>query len=701
MKRRVVTFFHFLLFSDLKSSSVKNGSMLFNRISYFCSHTNDKKIPFTHSFLQPTVFAAVKPSPRTQSQSPSTPVEVQNNVDTSLLVTELEIALDENRLNDAWKAFKSLRNNGALPTKNSINKLVNKLSSAGDLASLKRAFATIILLLEKAHQTLLDMESITNLVSILERANLLAPASTLIKTMLKSGYYPNLGLWGPVVDKMSKVDTVAHLALEILDEVCRLVLEKDDKLVDQMRPDISAVNSALHACLTLGSVGQAESLLQIITGFGLRADGRSFGLIAQLYAKQGLKEKLVKLDKVMDQYRVTPDKQFYSSLARAYLSVGDLESASEVLLMMLESACDCHVDQVSLESGGKCSRPEVAALPDEQIYCVLVKGFLKEGTTKDVAKFVIKAQEVEGKSMDPNQTVDIGVIRACVNLGWLDKAHSILDEMNACGCKVGVGAYCSLLKAYCKEQRTAEATQLVSDVNRAGLELDAASYDAVIDVCMTAQDFKAAFALFREMREAGVGSLRTSYLTIMTGLTENHRPELMAAFLDEVVVDSQIEVGVHDWNSIIHSFCKLGRLEDARRTFKRMAFLHFEPNAQTYLSLVHGYCAAEKYFSVLLTWSEMKKRMVHAEARGIEALKINRDLIDAFLFSLVKGGFFDAAMEVVEKMQELKIFVDKWRYKHVYLETHKKLKLARLRKKNFRKAQGIIAFKNWVGLSHD
>lgn len=177
---------------------------------------------------------------------------------------------------------------------------------------------------------------------------------------------------------------------------------------------------------------------------------------------------------------------------------------------------------------------------------------------------------------------------------------------------------------------------------------------------------------------------------------ENHRPELMAAFLDEVVEDPRIEVATHDWNSIIHAFCKAGRLEDARRTFRRMIFLQFEPNDQTYLSQINGYVTTEKYFSVLMLWNEVKRKVSNDGQKGV---KFDHNLVDAFLYALVKGGFFDAVMQVVEKTQEMKIFVDKWRYKQAFMETHKKLKVAKLRKRNFRKMEALVAFKNWAGLN--
>lgn len=261
--------------------------------------------------------------------------------------------------------------------------------------------------------------------------------------------------------------------------------------------------------------------------------------------------------------------------------------------------------------------------------------------------------------------------------------------MNAQGASVGVGVYSSILKAYCKENRTAEATQLVSEVSASGLKLDASSYDSLIDAAMTSQDFHSAFSLFREMREARLPDLKMSYITIMTGLTENKRPELMASFLDSIIDDPRIEIATHDWNSIIHAFCKAKRIEDARRTYRRMMFLRFEPNTQTYLSLINGYVAIEKYFSVLVLWNEVRRK----------GINFDQNLLDAFMYALVKGGFFDAVMQVVEKSQEMKLFIDKWRHKQAFMETHKKLKVANMRKRNFRKMQAVIAFKNWAGLN--
>ncbi|KAK7274956.1 hypothetical protein RIF29_16059 [Crotalaria pallida] len=218
---------------------------------------------------------------------------------------------------------------------------------------------------------------------------------------------------------------------------------------------------------------------------------------------------------------------------------------------------------------------------DEETFCGVVKEYIRRRNVKGLANLIIEVQKLEPSNIVVGKSIGYGIVYACV-IGLSDKARSIVDEMNALGDSVGLGVYVPILKAYCKENQTAEATQLVTEISGSGLRLDVETYDSLIEAWMSSQDFCP-------------------------------RPELMAAFLDEVGEDPRMEVGTHDWNSIIHAFCKAGRLEDARRTFRRMTF-----------------------------WKEVKGKLLADEQKGI---KFDHNLIDAFLYALVKGGFFNAVMQ--------------------------------------------------------
>ncbi|KAL0315066.1 UNVERIFIED_CONTAM: Pentatricopeptide repeat-containing protein [Sesamum calycinum] len=574
----------------------------------------------------------------TYTESPSkTHFKFLSEAQKSNLEATLEQSLFTNSTDEAWKSFKTLTSCSSLPRKPLTNSLITHLSSLPDTHNLKRAFASVVFVLEK-NPSLLEYQSVKTLLDSMRIANTAAPAFALVKSMFKNRFFMPFDMWGGVLVDICRKNGSFAAFLGVFHECCRIAF---DEKVDYMKPDLAACNAALeHYCREVESVVDAEKVVETMSVLGVRPDENSFGLLAYLYAS------------------------------------GNFQSVSATILHGLEEA-----------EGRGCSLETCNEV---------VKGFVHNENCKSLANLIIESQKLEPTSIVVERSFGYGVITACISLGLLDKAHVILDEMNSQGACVGLGVYVPILKAYCKEQRTAEAAQLVTEICSLGLRLDVASYDALIESSMSCQDFQSAFSLFRDMREARIQELKGSYLTIMTGLTEHHRPELMAAFLDEVVEDPRIEVGTHDWNSIIHAFCKAGRLEDARRTLRRMIFLQFEPNEQTYLSLINGYVVVEKYFSVLMLWNEVKRKI---SAEGDKRFKLDHSLVDAFLYALVKGGFFDAVMQVVEKSQELKIFVDKWRYKQAFMEKHKKLKVSTLRKRNFRKMEALIAFKNWAGLS--
>nr|KAJ0194432.1 hypothetical protein LSAT_V11C800407460 [Lactuca sativa] len=645
---------------------------VFSLFRYFSSEPETPSPPSVYSFLQPSIFAVRKP----QSNQPTNQTPKSSSIDNQLnpnLESTLQLSLQENNTDEAWKCFKSLSSSSSLlPSKPLINSLITRLCSAGnDTHNLKRAFATLMFVLE-TNPDVLDPKSVKTFLISIKDTNA-APAFALVKSMLKNRYFIPFGIWGDTIVEISKKNGRFCDFFEVFNENCRIA--REEKL-ESLKPDLSACNAALEGCChELESVSDAHKVLDIMSLLGVHPDETTFSYLACLYATKGLENKIIELQDLVSRFNFPNKTMFISNLISGYVKSGYLESVSTTILQSLIES-----DQKGLNFL-------------EETYLKIVKGYLDHGSIKDLARLILEAQKLESTSVTVENSIGYGIINACVNnLGLLEKAHNILDEMNILGGSIGLGVYVSILKAYTKEQRTAEASQMVSEMCSLGLELDVNIFDALIDACMSSQDFESAFSLFRDMREARIHELTGSYLTIMTGLTENHRPELMAAFLDEVVDDPRVKIGTHDWNSIIHAFCKAGRLEDARRTLRRMIFLQFEPSEQTYVSLVNGYMNAGNYFSVLMMWNDVKKR-------GDKGLKLDHGLVDGLLYGLVKGGFFDAVMEVVERSQEMKIFVDKWRYKQAFMETHKKLKVSKLRKRSVKKMEALIAFKNWAGLN--
>ena len=650
----------------------KSSLSIFSLLSQSFSSAARRESPILYSFLQPSVFPFRRkspPEPPPSSEKPLPPPQI-SSADNDALEKDLQGFLNKNQTDEAWKSFKSLASTSSFPSRHAFNSLISHLASLNDFQNLKRAFTSAIFLLEKSPE-FLETGTLELLFRALDSANATIPTFALIRSMLKNRCFVPFNIWGEILLRMARKNNAIEKFLVIFEENCRIGVA--ERMVF-MKPNIVVCNEILDACCReLGSPAAAEKVLKIMSGVGVIQDDQSFGALAYLYAWKGLKNRIVELDHLLFGIGLQAKTIIYSNLARGYIRSGDIESTTEVILRALKAE----------------------ALFDEETYAELSRCFLDKGRIKDLAQLVIESQQLELPSpslINDNHCNSFGyrIIASCVNQGMVDKAHSILDEMNSAGGPIGTGVYSSILRAYCKQRRTAEAAQLVAEISSVGLQLDAECFDTLIEASMSCQDFQSALSLFRDMREGQFSNLKHSYLAIMTGLMENQRPELMAGFLDSVVDDPRVEIATHDWNSIIHAFCKIGRLEDARRTYRRMIFLQFEPSEQTFLSLINGYVSAEKFFSVVILWSEIRRK---------GTTKLGHASLDAFLFALVKGGFFDAAMEVIEKSKELKIFLDKWRHKQVFMENHKKLRVTHLRKRNFRKMEALIAFKNWAGLN--
>ncbi|XP_051146035.1 pentatricopeptide repeat-containing protein At1g69290 [Andrographis paniculata] len=635
--------------------------------------SSESEIPSLYSFLQPSIFALKTPNhqPQESRKNPySAPISESQK---SNLESALQKSLSGSNTDEAWKSFKALSNRSCLPSKFLTNSLIAHLSSLSDTHNLKRAYASVVYVLEK-HPSLLEFDTVKALLNSFRAANTSAPAFALVKAMFNNRFFMPFENWGNILIDICRKNGSFAAFVSVFHETCTIAV--DEKL-DFMKPDLTACNAAMEFyCHEAESIADAEKVVEIMSTLGLHPDDCTFECLGYLYAVKGLNNKVAELESLICKLGVSDKAKFFHSLVRGYSKSGDIESVCATILRVLKEFEGFVLSQET------CNE--------------VVKGFMQNHDWKSLSKLILECQKLEPPSIVVEKSFGYGIMAACVSQGLLDKAHGILDEMNAHEVCVGLGVYVPILNAYCKERRTAEGAQLVTEISSLGLRLNPDIYDALIETSMSCQDYKSSFSIFRDMRESRISELKPSYLTIMTGLTEHHRPELMAAFLDEVVNDPRIEIATHDWNSIIHAFCKAGRLEDARRTFRRMIFLQYEPNEQTYLSLINGYVALEKYFSVLMLWNEVKRKI---SSHGENRLRLDNNLVDAFLYALVKGGFFDAVMQVVQKSQEMKMFVDKWRYKQAFMETHKKLRVAKLRKRNFQKMEALIAFKNWVGLS--
>ncbi|XP_050898891.1 pentatricopeptide repeat-containing protein At1g03100, mitochondrial [Lathyrus oleraceus] len=364
-----------------------------------------------------------------------------------------------------------------------------------------------------------------------------------------------------------------------------------------------------------------------------------------------------------------------------------LEAESKAVLGSLSAKLQMQVNLITTVHG--------ILQPTETIYVKLVKAFLESGKTKDLAVFLLKAEREDSPFSNDNSAL-VHVINSCISLGWLDQAHDLLDEMRLAGVRTGSSVYASLLKAYCVANRTADVTSLLRDARKAGIQLDSSSYEAMIQSRVLEEDTQGALQLFKEMKEARIPKVSQQYSGMLAkSVTETDEAALVTKLVQEIKDGQKVDCGVHDWNNVIHFFCKKRLMQDAEKALNKMRSLGHSPNAQTFHSMVTGYAAVGgKYLEVTELWGEMKG------LASSSSIKFDQELLDSVLYTFVRGGFFIRANEVVAMMEKGKMFIDKYKYRMLFLKYHKTLYKGKAPKfqteSQLNKREAALIFKRWI-----
>ncbi|CAK9151101.1 unnamed protein product [Ilex paraguariensis] len=700
--------------------------------------------------------------------------------DPGKLSEELQNAIDEHRLGEAWILHEQHMQMEGFPRKSIVNKLVASFAESLNLQWLEKAYGLVELAIEEHKQNLLEKETLVYLSLCLARGGFPVLASTVLRKLVEMELFPPVTAWSAILAYMSQTAPGAYLAAELVLEIGYLFQDgrvdprkKSNEPLIAMKPNTNSVNITLAGCLLFGTTRKAEQLLDIMPRIGVKADVTLLVIMAHIYERNGRREELKRLKRHIDEAQDLSDiqfRQFYNCLLTCHLNFGDLESACHMVLEMLRKAKKAQdslgVAMLVFDSAGNgnTSPPELVSteflshrvpdgpddpmllrnltlsygdfcrdrkflkleaeakkildamllklqkrvelittergilLPTEIIYVKLVKAFLEADKTKDLAEFLIKAQKEEAP-LSPDNSALVQVINSCISLGWLDQAYDLLDEMRFAGIRIGSSAYASLLKAYSKENRAGEVMSILRDVRKAGIQLDSSCYEALIQSRVIQKDTHGALNLFKEMKEAKIPRTgHQEFEMLVKGCAESGEDGLMSKLLQEIKEGQRVDYGVHDWNNVIHFFCKKRLMQDAEKALKKMTSLGHSPNAQTFHSLVTGYAAiGGKYQEVTELWGEMKVLATYS------GMKFDQELLDSVLYTFVRGGFFIRANEVVEMMEKGNMFIDKYKYRTVFLKYHRTLYKGKASKvqteSQLKKREAALTFKKWLVLS--
>ncbi|XP_062205159.1 pentatricopeptide repeat-containing protein At1g03100, mitochondrial [Phragmites australis] len=694
--------------------------------------------------------------------------------DPSQLALEIENAIDQQRFDDAWKAYEKHVHMDGLPRKSVLSKLITGLAETCDAHWLNQSYNVVSHAFEEKYE-LLDKEPLIYLSLILARCALPSLAINVVRKLIKMEAYPPVAAWSAIVAHMCQTNTGAFLAADLVMEIGYLFQnnrvdprKKSNRPLLSMKPNSFTFNIVLTASLLFGTTRKAEELLELMPRIGVKPEANLLIVMARIYEKNGRRDEIQKLKRHVDEacgLSESEFRQFYDCLLSCHLKFGDLDSAVDMVLDMLRKGKNAKRsleaakavleavenrkiylpsektgNEISLSSGDSISnsqmlnyipffkdksfaRIELGARelfkllsdklqeqvglvksehgilhPTETMYAKLVKAFLEADKISALALFLVKASK-EDSAVSIESSFVVQVINACICLGLLEQAHDLLDEMRFSGIRVGSSIYSSLLKAYCKEgQHEDDISALLKDAQQAGIQLEASCYEELIQSRARHSNTTGALHLFKELKNSNVSKSGQKDFQMLLQDCDNNEAALTARLVEEVRRGHMVDHAVHDWNNVIHFFCKKRLMHDALRALNKMRALGHVPNAQTFHSLITAYAAiGGKYVEVTDLWGEMKL------LANSSSMKFDQELLDSLLYCFVRGGFFLRAMEVIVMMEKGDMLIDKYKYKSLWLKYHRTLYKGKAPKvqteAQLKRREAAIHFKKWIGLT--
>lgn len=625
-----------------------------------------------------------------------------------ILLRNLENSLKNHQVREAWEYFHDFRRLYGFPAVCLVNQLIVQLSYSSNHVWLRKA-CDLSFQIVREKSNILQADTLTKLALSLARLQMPVPALMILRLMLEKECVPPMNLLLMIFLHMVKTEIGAHVASNYLVQVCDCFKCLNDRRIHQavlVKPNTMIFNLVLDACVRFKLSLKGQCIMELMPVTGTVADAYSIVIMSQILEMNGLRDEMKELkghiDGVSAPY-LHHYRHFYDSLLSLHFKFNDIDAAAELVLDMNRQH-DYHnnkkyrkhvqnpyllaIGSNHLKTGLKIQfdpellhkdtalkvegRQDLIFFRDGKLVlsnralAKFISRYKKNGRISELSKLLLSTQEAQCSLAGSSLCSD--VIGACIQFGWLESAHDILDDMEASGSPMGLDAYISLLSAYYKGEMHREAKVLLKQMKSVGLD-EKLSNDTVNKLILDGE---------------------TSY---SFGLSD------LAVALAQVLKDEEETFSplVYEFNSSIYFFSKARMIEDMLKAYRRMEEKNIQPTVETFAYMLHGYSSLGMYREITVLWGDIK-RFIRSGS-----LKANRDLYELLLLNFLQGGYFERAMEVIGHMKDQNMYTDKWMYKSEFLRFHKNLYRSLKASDTRTEAQTkrfeyVQAFRKWVGI---
>lgn len=407
-------------------------------------------------------------------------------------------------------------------------------------------------------------------------------------------------------------------------------------------PDAVTFACSLKACSILGAVDKGREIHKLVLrqGFGKSVvlgntligmyskwgalaeaqevfnelptqDCVSWTALVSGYAEHGLGKEAVNCYEQMLIQGVTPNTVTFACVLKACADIGDLAKGREIHAHVSGIGLD---EELLISSGLVDMYASCGALREAQevfdkvvtgdvvLWTALIAGYCEHGRSEEALK---RFGDMQLQGVSPDTAAFACCLRACCNLGALDRGREIHSVLAEEGLQKNASVGNALIEMYAKCGSLLEAQEAFDDLE----SRDIMSWTSLIAGYVEHGYSQEALRIYEQMQEEGMTAdsiILCCILNACGSLGAIQKGREIHRVITEEEFNKDLSVG----NSLLSMYARCGALGDARDVFDTLPVR----DLVTWSSMMKAYCMCHEGKMALCCFEDMQKEGVNPDS---------------------------------------------------------------------------------------
>ncbi|KAK9167916.1 hypothetical protein Syun_000056 [Stephania yunnanensis] len=424
--------------------------------------------------------------------------------------------------------------------------------------------------------------------------------------------------------------------LRVGEEICTLIGKINEPVREETQILGISINGDVESSLLVTDfverVGGVESVrsLELFERIGGSVTLRNVNNLLVELVKANEIDLAVKLFHELPSYRLSPDRQTFSTLVRCYCNKNEPEEARRVLDQMVQKGCP----------------------PNVVTFTIVINAFSRKGKLQRAFE-VFRLMGENG--CEPTVRTYNCLINGLCYVGRIEEAFELLMKIKKSSKKPDIYTYTAVMDGFCKVGRSNEALELLQQAVLAGLEPTVVTFNTLFNGFCKEGKPLLGFNLLKQMKERNCKPDYITYNTLLHGLLKwGEITSSLQVYEEMLVIGYEVEERL--MNSLLRKICRKSwndywLSEDVEKMFERIK--------------KKGNCYPYTYCLVIQTLC-IQGETEKAVANLLEMLRIGYKprpiTLNALIRVLCKDGMVDKASQLLFFMNEENIVPSKISY---------------------------------------